>query len=132
MQTSNHRDNLSLPGTRELLRKNAEVFKALGNEQRSAIICALSDREMAVSDIAEYVDLSIQNVSQHLRILKDGGLVRARRQGQRVFYEIANPKFLQACCLIRDAVLEEHDIEGECMADMGKLIFGGHEAPPGQ
>ncbi len=131
MQLSKRRDALSLPATRELLRMNAEVFKALGNEQRAAIICALSDREMAVSDIAEYVDLAIQNVSQHLRILKDGGVVRARRQGRRVFYEIANPKFLQACCLIRDAVLEERHIEGECLAEMGKL-FGGNDAPSGQ
>lgn len=131
MQVSNGRDNLSLPVARELLRKNAEVFKALGNEQRTAIICALSDHEMAVSDIAEYVDSSIQNVSQHLRVLKDGGVVRDRREGRRVFYEIANPKFLEACCLIRDAVLEEHHIEGECIVGMGELIFGGHEAPPG-
>ncbi|MCD6359628.1 MAG: winged helix-turn-helix transcriptional regulator [Armatimonadetes bacterium] len=114
-----------------MLRKNADVFKALGNEQRSAIICALSDGEMAVSEIAEYVGLSIQNVSQHLRVLKEAGVVRDRREGRRVYYALANRKFLAACCLIRDAILEQYEMEGECVVDAGQLIFGGKFPPAG-
>ena len=123
MQASKARNSLASPAARELLQRNAEVFKALGNEQRSAIVCALSAGEMAVGDIADCVGLSIQNASQHLRVLKGAGVVHDRREGQRVFYEISNPKFLAACCLIRDAIIEQS--EGKGLADAGKLIFGG-------
>ncbi len=125
MQISKDDKALSSPAARELLRRNAEVFKALGNEQRAAIVCALSAGEMAVSDIAEAIGVAIPNVSQHLRVLKDSGVVHDRREGQRVYYAIANPKFLAACCLIRDAVVEEHQVEGESLADVSKLIFAG-------
>ena len=120
---------LASPAARDLLRRHAEVFKALGSEQRAAIVCALSDGEKSVSKIAEAVGLAVPNVSQHLRVLRESGVVRDRREGQHVYYAIANPKFLAACCLIRDAVVEESQAYGASLADVSGLIFSGNDAP---
>lgn len=131
MQSRKDHMDLSTPLARELLRRHSEVFKALGNEQRAAIVCALSDGEMAVSDIAEAIGLAVPNVSQHLRVLRESGVLQDRREGQHVFYSIANPKFLTACRLIRDAIVEETRAEGGYLADMSRLIFTGDAAPGG-
>lgn len=128
MQKRKHNQGLSSPATRGLLRRHAEVFKALGNEQRAAIICALSEGEMAVSDIAQAIGLAVPNVSQHLRVLRESGVVADRREGQHVYYAIANPKFLTACRLIRDAIVEESEAEGGSIADLGRLVFSGSGA----
>jgi len=129
MQARKSKLELSSPAARDLLRRHADVFKALGHEQRAAIICALSNGEMAVTDIAEAIGGAVPNVSQHLRVLRESGVVQTRREGQHVYYAIANPKFLAACCLIRDAVVEESLAEGGSLADMSRLIFNGSNTP---
>jgi len=131
MQTSESSKDLSSPVARDLLRQHAKVFKALGNEQRAAIVCALSNGPMAVSDIAEAIGLEVPNVSQHLRVLRESGVLEDRREGKYVYYAVANPKFLEACRLIRDAMIEESEAEGGSITDARRMMFasqGGHDA----
>jgi len=98
---------------------HAQLCQALANEHRLAIMYALKDGEMCVGDLATELDISIPNVSQHLRILKQRLLVRSRKEGQTVYYSITNPKFIQACALIRQALLEEHRAEGQSLLAAG-------------
>ena len=80
---------------------HAEMCQALANEHRLAIMYALKDGEKCVGDIATEIGISIHNVSQHLRGLRQRLLVRPRKEGQTVYYSVTNPKFVQACALIR-------------------------------
>ena len=123
-----NKEALKSEAAQELLRRHAEVCKALGSEQRGAIICALRDRELTVGELADRLDLSIQHVSQHLRVLKDSRLVQARRDGRHVYYSVTNPKFFAACCLIRDALIEDHEADGKGLAQAGRALFGRRPA----
>jgi DNA-binding transcriptional ArsR family regulator len=98
---------------RPIFRAHAELCKALANEHRQAILHTLCDRELCVSDIAATIGISVHNVSQHLRILKERRLVAPRKEGQTVYYSVTNQKFMQACSLIRQALVEEHLAAGE-------------------
>ena len=104
---------------RPLFSLHAELCKALANEHRLAILYSLKDGEKSVGELAAGLDISIHNVSQHLRILRQRLLVRGRKEGQTVFYSITNPKFIQACALIRQALLEQHRAEGQSLLAAG-------------
>jgi DNA-binding transcriptional ArsR family regulator len=100
---------------RPLFKMHAQVCQALSSEHRLAIMYGLKEGERRVSDIADDLGISVHNVSQHLRILRQALLVRPRKEGQTVYYSIANPKFMEACGLMRQALLEEHQAEGTAL-----------------
>lgn len=96
-----------------LFAMHADMCQALANPHRLAIMYSLKDGEKCVGDIGVELGISVQNVSQHLRILKERLLVRSRKEGQTVYYSITNPKFVEACALIREALIEQHRAEGQ-------------------
>ena len=100
---------------RPLFAMHADMCQALANQHRLAIMYSLKDGEKCVGDIGAELGISVQNVSQHLRILKERLLVRSRKEGQTVYYSVTNPKFVEACALIREALLEQHRAEGESL-----------------
>ena len=65
-----------------------KVFQALADPSRRAIFETLTRGEAAVKDLTARFDISQPAVSQHLATLKDAGLVRGRRDGRRVFYQV--------------------------------------------
>jgi len=69
----------------------AQVLKSLGHPQRLRIFEALATGERSVSQIQSEVDLPQAVVSQHLRIMKSGGVVRCRRDGTSALYQLAQP-----------------------------------------
>ena len=88
----------------ELERLYASVCKGLADPKRLLIINLLRDGEMSVSDIYEVLELPQSNVSQHLSILKDKGLVKSRRNGQFVYYSLTSPKIVEALDLLREVM----------------------------
>jgi ArsR family transcriptional regulator len=100
---------------RPLFKMHANVCQALASEHRLAIMYSLKEGEKRVSDLADEVGISVHNVSQHLRILRQALLVRPRKEGQTVYYSIANPKFMDACGLMRQGLIEEHQAEGQSL-----------------
>lgn len=69
----------------------AALLKALSNERRLMILCQLDGQELQVGALRPLVGLSQSALSQHLALLRDEGLVATRREGQAVFYRIADP-----------------------------------------
>lgn len=92
---------------RELLTLHASVCKGLADPKRLLIINSLRDGELSVSEICETLDLKQANVSQHLAILRDKGLVVTRRDGQRVYYSVSSPKIIEAMDLLREVMAEQ-------------------------
>jgi DNA-binding transcriptional ArsR family regulator len=68
--------------------RQAEICKTFSNPTRILILWVLSEEELSVGEIAHAVNASIQNTSHHLRIMKDKGILNARREGQTIFYAI--------------------------------------------
>ena len=64
------------------------VLRALAEPRRRRILTLVGDRELPAGEIAEHFDITHQAVSQHLRVLKDAGLLQERREGTRRLYAI--------------------------------------------
>jgi len=78
-------------------KKQATLCKVMGNSRRLLILWQLSNGELSVNEIAARVGSTLQNVSQHLNILKKNGIVVSRRQGQVIFYHLANHECIRTC-----------------------------------
>ena len=70
------------------MRSAAELFKLLSVDTRIDIVEALKKRSLSVGDIAEAVGITQSAASQHLRVLKDAGLVTAEREGYFIYYTL--------------------------------------------
>ncbi len=76
-----------LPGEDDLF-ELAELFKVFSDSTRIRIMCALSQTEMCVYDIAELTGASQSAVSHQLRLLRTSHLVQTRRDGKNIFYAL--------------------------------------------
>jgi ArsR family transcriptional regulator len=87
-----------------LIPQVAARFKALADEGRLALLSALQKGERSVGELAGATGRPQPNVSQHLASLTHAGLVEARRDGNRVFYRIADPTVLRICDAVCDGL----------------------------
>lgn len=105
---------MKAPGEQDRLYDlHAAICKAFANPSRLRIVEALADGERSVSQLVEQMGISKSNVSQHLGIMREKGVVEYRREGGHVFYRLSNPKILQACRLMREVLLEHFQRAGE-------------------
>ena len=75
----------------------ARRFRAFSDPLRVRILDLLRDRELSVSVLAERLDASQQNVSKHLAVLTDSGILARRKQGNHVYYRIADEAVFALC-----------------------------------
>ncbi len=68
----------------------AELFKVFGDPTRVRILCVLFESERCVGDIAEELAMSHSAISHQLRVLKQAKLVKNRRDGKTVYYDLAD------------------------------------------
>ncbi len=97
----------------EIFELHAGLCKALADPKRLLIIEALRDGPRTVGDVGADLALSQSNLSQHLAILRQRGVVRARRLGNNVFYSLAAPKILDALDILRDVMNDQLAERGE-------------------
>lgn len=84
-----------------LLEDTARRFRLLGEPVRLALLNVLhNEGELAVQDLCARTDQSQANVSKHLRLLLDEGLVRRRQDGVFAYYTIADPTIAALCLLV--------------------------------
>ncbi|MFZ5438020.1 MAG: metalloregulator ArsR/SmtB family transcription factor [Patescibacteria group bacterium] len=91
----------------EVFALHAQLLKALAHPKRLEIIHLIRDQELSVSDIHQMLDLPQANISQHLMLLRDTGIVKTRRDGKQVFYSLADKKFIQASDLMREITIQQ-------------------------
>ena len=82
--------------------KAAGLLRAMSNERRLMILCRLGDGEVQVAALQAAVGLSQSALSQHLAVLREEGLVTTRREGQAVFYRIADPAAVRVIATLVD------------------------------
>ena len=107
---------------REIFDVHAEFCKTLANSKRLIIIRALRNKERTVSDFARLLDLPIANVSQHLKALRDRDIVVTRKEGQKVYYSLSDPRLVDACDLIRKIIVDLNKRRGK-MIDMDDVAL---------
>ncbi|UMZ72751.1 ArsR/SmtB family transcription factor [Natranaerofaba carboxydovora] len=91
---------------KKLYELHADMCKVLSNAKRIEIIYLLKEGEKHVDEIANELGTSRANTSQHLSILRDKGLVCTRKEGLNVYFELCNPRVLEACDIMREVMLE--------------------------
>ena len=98
--------------TFDIFALHADVCKTLANPKRLMILALLAKGESSVGQIAEAIGAPLPNVSQHLTVLKSQNLVLTRKEGQMVYYRLADRRIIQACTLIRSVLLDQMKARG--------------------
>lgn len=87
---------------------HAQLLKALAHPRRLEIIQLLRDQELCVSDIYEMLDLPQANISQHLMVLRDAGVVTTTRKGKHIYYKLSHPKIIEANDSLREVLIDHY------------------------
>jgi len=85
----------------------ARAMKAMAHPLRLKILCVLGGNEVSVQDIVEAVGTSQSNISQHLAILRDKGVLRARKDANRVYYRVGDERTLQLLGMMREVYCDD-------------------------
>jgi DNA-binding transcriptional ArsR family regulator len=86
----------------EHIEQASHALKAMSHPLRLKILCVLGDQEVSVQDIVEQVGTSQSNISQHLAILREKDVLRTRKDANRVYYRVSDPRTLKLIGLLRD------------------------------
>lgn len=95
-------DIFALIDKHEHIETAARALKAIAHPLRLKILCVLGDGEECVQDIVEAVGTSQSNISQHLAILRDKGVLQTRKDANRVYYRVGDQRTLQLIVLMRE------------------------------
>lgn len=90
----------------ELYRLQAEFCKGMAHPKRILILNLLKGGERTVSELTELTGIPQANLSQHLGILRQLGLLETRRDGPNVCYRISDMRIVEACELVRKTIGE--------------------------
>ncbi|MBR8826340.1 MAG: helix-turn-helix transcriptional regulator [Gomphosphaeria aponina SAG 52.96 = DSM 107014] len=99
----------------------ADFFKVLSESSRLQIVCSLKSGEKNVTEIIEATGLGQANVSKHLKILAQAGIVTRSQQGINVFYQIANPFVFELCELVCDSLAVQMEYQSEKLEQLKEL-----------
>jgi len=117
-----------MPGTRRrtdaadaaleqrLYDRHAEMCKVFSNAVRLEILNRLRDDELPVGELAERMGRRQSNVSQHLAMMRERGVLRSRRAGSVVYYRVANPRILDAFDILRGVLFEQIETDGSLLS----------------
>lgn len=95
-------DTIGLITRDEDIDRASRSLKAMSHPLRLKILCTLGDQEVSVQDIVERVGTSQSNISQHLAILRDKGILSSRKDANRVFYKVVDSRTLQLIGMMRN------------------------------
>jgi ArsR family transcriptional regulator, virulence genes transcriptional regulator len=91
----------------ELEELTASVCRALNDPKRLLLLYAVAQEPRSVGELGELLGASQSNVSQHLAVLRDGGLVDAARDANRVIYSLRDARVVDAIDLLRGVMNDE-------------------------
>ena len=92
----------------QLLEHVADRFRVLGDATRLSIIrILLDDGELNVGELVEMRDTSQANVSKHLRVLHEAGIVARRPDGTSAYYSVADPSLMPVCAIVCDRLRDQ-------------------------
>jgi ArsR family transcriptional regulator, virulence genes transcriptional regulator len=92
---------------RSIYEIQADFCRSMASATRIRIVHVLRDEPQRVGDIARLIGLPPMTVSRHLGVLRSGGIVVAQRRARGTLYQIANPKIVYVCDLMREVLVEE-------------------------
>lgn len=100
----------------------AEICSALASPVRLHILDLLAEGEKTASDLLEVLEIPKANLSQHLAVLKDAGIIHSRKEGLYQYMNLSIPKIKEACALVRSVLIEKIAIEEKHNAELIKEL----------
>lgn len=91
----------------KLYELHAAMCQVFTSPKRLEILNLLRNKELSVGELVKLVRIRQANLSQHLSILREKGIVKTRRAGVTIYYSLANPKIGKAFDIIREMLLEK-------------------------
>lgn len=95
-------DIFDLVGRSENIREASEAMQAMAHPLRLKILCLVGNQELSVLEIVDAVGTTQSNISQHLAVLRDHGILRSRKDANKVFYRIEDSRVLKMIGLTRE------------------------------
>ena len=99
--------SFSLFDKQEHIEMAARALKAIAHPLRLKILCVVGDQEACVQEIVDAVGTSQSNISQHLAILREKGVLLTRKDANRVFYRVGDTRTLQLVGMMREVFCGE-------------------------
>ena len=105
----------------DLFIRHADICKTFSNPKRLEIINFLRDNaELTASQLLEKIDISKANLSQHMSVLIQKGVVKSRREGINVFYQLSDERITKACDIMRDVLITRLESEAKALKQYKK------------
>lgn len=95
-------DPLSLITQDDDIERASRSMKAMSHPLRLKILCTLGENELSVQDIVDRVGTTQSNISQHLGILRDKGILASRKDANRVYYRVSDARTLMLISMMRE------------------------------
>ncbi|WP_245559213.1 ArsR/SmtB family transcription factor [Chitiniphilus shinanonensis] len=86
----------------EHIQQASRAMKAMSHPLRLKILCVLGEHEVSVQDIVEQVGTTQSNISQHLALMREKGVLRTRKDANRVYYRVGDTRTLEVIAMLRD------------------------------
>ena len=86
----------------EDIERAARSLKAISHPLRLKILCTLGEEEISVQAIVEQVGTSQSNISQHLAILRDKGILASRKRANRVYHRVGDARTLRLLSMMHE------------------------------
>jgi len=90
-----------------IYRLHAQFCKTLSDANRLLIIAELAKGEVSVNELAQRLQLRQANVSKHLGLMRERGLVVARREGATIYYALSDPRIIEAIKLLKEVQADQ-------------------------
>jgi len=104
----------------EIYIRHAEICKVFSHPKRLEVINTLREGEMKVSELAERTKTSIGNLSQHLGMMKQRRILVSRKEGNTVYYRLANTGMLKAFDILREILFNQIRRNGSLIEEIQK------------
>nr|WP_275098824.1 metalloregulator ArsR/SmtB family transcription factor [Sedimenticola hydrogenitrophicus] len=95
-------DDIGLMADDDDIERASRSLKAMSHPLRLKILCTLGEEEVSVQEIVEHVGTSQSNISQHLAILRDKGILASRKDANRVYYRVSDSRTLKLIGMMRE------------------------------
>lgn len=94
-----------------LAQSQASICSVFANAKRVMILWSVAEQEKSVGEIAAEIEASMQCTSQHLRLMKDMGILGSRRDGQTIYYYIVPSRLTEQCQLLLQVRQSDRSME---------------------
>ena len=91
----------------QIYQYHAEMCQVFSHPKRLEVINVLRDGEMSVTELAQKLELTIGNLSQHLSMMKERHILLTRKEGNMVYYRILNPKLIRCLDMMREMLFDQ-------------------------